>query len=267
MRILTKTIFITSILGISLNAGFMDIVKDNVKNFSSYQNSKTNPSLGKSDISTALKEALRMGVKDAVKNLGKEGGFLNNPSYKIPLPKNLQKAADILKKAGAGKYAKDLEVSINKAAEKAVPKTADIFLNAISSMSFEDAKKILNGPQNAATQYFREKTKDKLIKAISPIVKESMKESSVASYYKTFNQYYSKYAKGFLQNSSIGALAKNFKLDSYLPSSKETDLESYVTNQTIERLFKAISQKEKLIRSNPIYRTTDILKKVFGSTQ
>ncbi len=263
MKILTKTAILLSILGISLNAGFMDIIKDNINSMQNHKISNTK-SMPNGEISTALKEVLSIGVKDAVSTLGKDGGFLNNPAFKIPLPKNLQKAAQIVRKAGGEKYVKELEEAINHAAEKAVPKTANIFLDAISSMSFQDAQKILNGGDNAATNYFKEKTQNKLIKAISTIVKESMKESSVASYYKSFNQYYSKYAKGFMQNSQIGSLAKSFGVDNYLPSSNESDLESYVTSKTIDRLFKAISQKERLIRENPAFRTTDILKKVFG---
>ena len=258
-------IIITSVLSaITLQAGFMDMVNQGVKNFANPQNKISLSSTSDNETSLGLKEALKLGVKEAVSTLGKEGGFLNNPAFKIPLPKNLQKAETILRKAGAGKYADDLIVAINRAAEKAVPETADIFMDTISNISFQDAQAILSGGETAATEYFKKNTKDKLIKRIAPIVKESMKENSVATYYKTFNEYYSKYAKNFVNNSQIGSLAKNFGLSEYLPGNEDSDLESYITNKTIDSLFKMISQKEKLIRENPAFRTTDILKKVFG---
>jgi len=260
----TKIVFSALFIAISLNAGFMDMIKDNVKNLSDVQKVSKTSTSSDSQIAAGLKEALKVGIKESVSMLGKEGGFLNNPAYKIPLPKNLQKAETILRKAGAGKYADELVASINHAAEKAVPKTADIFMNAVSSMSFEDAQKILQGGDNAATEYFKEKTYDKLKKAIEPIVKESMKKSSVATYYKTFNEYYSKYAGNLVNNSQVASMAKNLGFGNYLPSSSAKDLEGYVTEQTINRLFQAISQKEKLIRENPAFRTTDLLKKVFG---
>ncbi len=260
-----KIILTLSAFSLCLNAGFMDMVKDNVKNLS---NAKTlgssSSSLGNGEVSSGLKEALKVGVKGAISTLGKEGGFLNNPAFKIPLPKNMQKAESLLRKAGGGKYADELIASINHAAEKAVPETADIFMDTISNMNIQDAQAILQGGDTAATDYFRKTTKSKLIQKITPIVKESMKKSSVASYYKSFNGYYSKYAKGFMQNSSVGALAKNFGVSDYLPGTEDADLESYVTNKTIDSLFSMISQKEKLIRENPMFRTTDLLKKVFG---
>ncbi len=268
MKNFTKSLITLFIFSLTLQAGsFMDMVNEGVKNFTNGKNLSQNTqknSISDNQTALGLKEALKFGVKEAIATLGKDGGFLNNPAFKIPLPKNLQKAETILRKAGAGKYADDLIVAINKAAEKAVPETANIFMDAISSMSFQDAQAILTGGDTAATEYFKKTTKDKLIKKITPIVKESMKENSVATYYKTFNEYYSKYAKGFVENSQVGALAKNFGLSEYLPGSDESDLESYVTNKTINSLFKTISQKEKLIRENPAFRTTDLLKKVFG---
>ena len=260
-----KIILTFSVLTACLNAGFMDIVKDNVKNLADTKTvTHSSSSLSGGEVSSGLKEALKVGVKGAISTLGKDGGFLNNPAFKIPLPKNLQKAESLLRKAGGGKYADDLIASINHAAEKAVPETANIFMDSISNMNIKDAQAILNGGDSAATDYFRKTTKDKLIQKIAPIVKESMKENSVASYYKSFNGYYSKYAKGFVKNSSIGSLAKNFGVSDYLPSESDADLESYVTNKTIDSLFSMISQKEKLIRENPMFRTTDLLKKVFG---
>ncbi len=268
MRNFKKIVITVFIFSFTLQAGgFMDMVSEGVKNFAnskSLSQKENKNSLTDIQATKGLKEALKIGVKDAISTLGKNGGFLNNPAFKIPLPKNLQKAEAILRKAGAGKYADDLTIAINRAAEKAVPETANIFIEAISNMSFQDAKAILSGGDTAATEYFKKTTEDKLIKKIAPIVKESMKENGVATYYKTFNEYYSKYAKNFVNNSQIGSLAKNFGFSEYLPGNEDSDLESYVTKKTVDSLFKMISQKERLIRKNPAFRTTDILKKVFG---
>jgi hypothetical protein len=163
--------------------------------------SQKSSNLSNGEIDSGLKEALSLGVKNAVEALGKDGGYLNDKSVKIPLPDSLQKMADMAKSVGAQKYADELIVAMNKAASKAAPKSAEIFLDSIKSMSIEDGKKILMGGDNAATQYLKKSSYDKLVKVIAPIVKESMSECQVASYLKAFNDYY--------KSSGVAELAKN----------------------------------------------------------
>ncbi len=220
-------------------------------------------SLTNYDMSKALKEALAQGVKFATSSLGKEGGYLNNPLVKIPLPENLQKSAGIVRKLGGEKYIKELEISMNKAAQKAAPKTAEIFIESIKNMSIEDAKKILSGDKHSATEYFKEKTDKKLTALIKPIIKESMKESSVYTYYKTFNSYYKKHAKS-LNSSTVSSFASQFGLDSYIPKNSDVDLDDYVTTRAIDGLMKMIAKKEEEIRANPLMGNTKLIKKVFS---
>ena len=239
-------------------------VMDNVSNPTTNTSTNTKTGVSNSTVSSGLKEALKVGVDYAVKNLGADNGYLNNSLVKIPLPENLQKAEGIIRKVGGDKIADDLVNSMNKAATKDAPKTAEIFVDAIDKMTLEDAQKILNGNDNAATDYFKANTTSSLKKMITPIIQETMKENQVATYYDTFNNYYKQYGKGLVQDSGISALAKNFGVDSYIPSSSDENLDEYVTNKAIDGLFKMIASKEAAIRSNPIEQTTSILKQVFG---
>jgi hypothetical protein len=226
--------------------------------------SNTNSNISDSTVSNGLKEALKTGVNFAVTQLGTNNGYLNNTAVKIPLPDNLAKAETLLRSAGGNKMADDLINSMNTAASKAAPKTAEIFMNAIDKMSLTDAQGILSGGNEAATNYFKANTTDSLKKLISPIVQETMKENNVASYYDTINNVYKSSAKGLVENSGIMSMAKNFGVDSYIPTSSDESLDSYITTKTIDGLFTMIGQKEAAIRANPLEQTTSILKQVFG---
>ena len=226
--------------------------------------SNTNSNISDSTVSNGLKEALKTGVNFAVTQLGTNNGYLNNTAVKIPLPDNLAKAETLLRSAGGNKMADDLINSMNTAASKAAPQTAEIFMNAIDKMSLTDAQGILSGGNEAATNYFKANTTDSLKKLISPIVQETMKENNVASYYDTINNVYKSSAKGLVENSGIMSMAKNFGVDSYIPTSSDESLDSYITTKTIDGLFTMIGQKEAAIRANPVEQTTSILKQVFG---
>jgi len=224
----------------------------------------TNSNISDSTVSSGLKEALKTGVNFAVTQLGANNGYLNNSAVKIPLPDNLAKAETLLRSAGGDKMANDLINSMNNAASKAAPKTAEIFMNAIDKMSLTDAQSILAGGNEAATNYFKANTTESLKKLIAPIVQESMKENNVASYYDTINNVYKSSAKGLVDNSGVMGMAKNFGVDSYIPTSSDESLDSYITTKAIDGLFTMIGQKEAAIRSNPVEQTTSILKQVFG---
>jgi len=220
--------------------------------------------LSTTDMNGALKQALNMGVDYAVKTLGSKNGYLNNPIAKIGLPKNLEKTAALVRKAGGGKYVDDLVVALNNAATQAAPKTAKIFSDSITKMSIDDAKKILSGGDDAATNYFRAHTTKQLQDAIAPIVKKSMENNSVAKYYKLLQSFYKSNA-GILKNDKVSALANSFGFGSALPSGEDEDLDAYVTNKSIDGLMSMIAQKEKSIRSNPLMQNSSLIKKVFSA--
>ncbi len=226
--------------------------------------SSSTSNLGDTTVSNGLKEALKTGVNYAVTQLGSTNGYLNNTAVKIPLPDNLAKAETLIRSVGGDKMADDLISSMNTAASKAAPKTAEVFVNAIDKMTVTDAQAILSGGNEAATNYFKANTSDSLKKLIAPIIQETMKENQVASYYDTVNNLYKSNAKGLVDNSGVVGLAKNFGVDSYIPGSSDESLDEYITTKAIDGLFTMIGQKEAAIRANPVEQTTSILKQVFG---
>jgi len=261
------TILATLLLSSTLSFGFDlkglagDVLK-NVTETNSVTTEKSN--LSDTTVSNGLKEALKQGVNFAVTNLAKENGYLNNTKTRIGLPNNLDSAESIIRKAGGEKYVDELIQSMNDAATKAAPKTAEVFVSAIDKMSIEDAQKILAGNNTAATEYFKTNTLDSLKKVIAPIVQESIKSSSVATYYDSFNGFYQNNAKGLIQNDSVMGLAKNFGVDKYIPGNDSKNLDEYITDSAINGLFTMIAEKESAIRKDPVQQTTSILKEVFG---
>jgi hypothetical protein len=217
-----------------------------------------------STVTSGLKEALKTGVNYAVTQLGSSNGYLDNSAVKIPLPDNLAKAETLLRSVGGNQMADNLINSMNTAASKAAPKTAEVFVNAIDKMSVTDAQAILSGGNKAATNYFKANTSDSLKKLIAPIIQETMKENQVATYYDTVNNLYKSSAKGLVDNSGVMGMAKSFGVDSYIPGSSNESLDEYITTKAIDGLFTMIGQKEAAIRANPVEQTSSILKQVFG---
>jgi hypothetical protein len=198
-----------------------------------------------SEISGGLKEALAKGVRFAIDNLGRENGFLDDARVRIPLPKSLQKVEKGLRVAGQGRVVDDFVASMNHAAEKAVPVAVDVFVDAIKQMTFNDARNILlSGEQDAATQFFRRTSEDTLRGKFRPIVEEFTEETGVTNKYKAMIGKY-------------GFAAKLLGKDA-------TDLDGYVTEKALDGLFFMIAEEEKKIRRDPLGRTTNLLKKVFG---
>ncbi|MBF0264814.1 MAG: DUF4197 domain-containing protein [Gammaproteobacteria bacterium] len=215
-------------------------------------------------ITKGLKQALKQGVETAVNSLGKENGFLSNKLVKIPLPGSLAKSEKIIRKMGGDKLADDLILSMNKAATTAAPETIEILVSAVTSMQIDDAKKILAGDNQAATNYFRNKTGKQLTELITPIIQKTMKQNKVAYYYDQANQFYKTTGKSYVEKSGVMNYAKQFGVDSYLPGEEDENIDGYVTNKAIDGLFIMIASKEKEIRENPVARSTSILKQVFG---
>jgi hypothetical protein len=192
-----------------------------------------------------IKEALTQGVTNAVLNLNKTDGFFGNQFYKVLLPPDAKKIENTLRNLGMGSQVDKAILAINRGAEDAVGYAKPIFVDAIKEMTLTDALNIIRGPQDAATNYFREKTKQKLIVAFTPSVKSSLDKTDATKYY------------GDIVNS-YNRLPTTFK-------KSNPDLTSYVVGKAVDALFDQVTKEEANIRANPVARTTDILKKVFGS--
>jgi len=199
--------------------------------------------LDDSTIVSGLKEALSIGTKNAVSSVSKLNGYFGNEAIKILLPDKIQKAADLLGKMGYQKQVDEFILSMNHAAEKAAPKAASYFGDAIKGMSIEDARKILSGGNTAATEYFKSKTSAKLYDEFKPSVSESMNQVGVTEKY-----------NAMMDKVPAVPFAK--------PES--VDLNHYVTTKALDGLFHMVGEEEQKIRTNPVAQTTDLLQKVFG---
>ena len=234
----------------------------------STSNSKNNDGISQDYASKGLKEALGMGVNQAVSVLGKNNGFLNS-SVKIPLPSSLQTVASVAEKAGGKSYVDDFVTTMNTAASKAVPKTAPILSDAIKSMSMADAKSIIAGKNTAATDYFKTKSGDKLLSAIMPIIKETASESKVMSSYKSLTSMAggsnalsgSMGSAGSLLGQASGA-AKSLGMGDALPNQDE-DIETYIARKTLDGLFHMIGEKEQALRANPLSSGSKVISDIF----
>jgi hypothetical protein len=196
------------------------------------------------EIIAGLKEALEIGTEKAVALVSKPDGYYRNPDIKIPLPQSVQKVEKLLRAAGYGENVDNFELSMNRAAERAAPEAKSIFVDAIKQMTFDDAQKILSGPDNAATLYFEDKTTSRLQEIFKPIVKDTMGQVGVTRSYQDLN------AK--LESMPFG-------------KSLSFDLDQYVTEGSLKGLFKMLAEEEKQIRTQPTARVTDLLKKVFAN--
>jgi hypothetical protein len=199
---------------------------------------------GTGDVAAGLKEALAVGAGNAVQALSKSNGYFGDAAVKILLPQKLQTAAEVLKKAGYQKEVDDLILSMNRAAEQAAPKARPILEDAVKKMTIEDAQKILNGGDTAATDYFKAKTTPQLTAAFKPVVADSMNQVGVTRSYKALTDRYT-------------SMVPFGKMDSL-------DIDGYVTQKSLDGLFVKVGQEEAKIRTNPAARTTDLLKKVFA---
>ena len=205
------------------------------------------PSMGglsDAKVGSGLQEALKVGTENAVTQTSAIDGFLLNKAIKILMPKPMQAMEQPLRLVGYGPQIDEFVVGMNRAAEKAVPFAKDIFWGAIGEMTFDDARKILNGSDTAATDYFKAKTSKKLQTAFKPSVTEVMDQVGV--------------------NQQYNALVSKYK---DIPFSKSIafDVNQYVTEKATDGIFYVVGQEEKKIRTNPAARVTDLLKEVFGS--
>jgi hypothetical protein len=192
---------------------------------------------------SGLKEALRIATERAVASTSRSGGFLENPKLRIGLPGALGKMANALRALGMGAQVDELELAMNRAAEKAAGEATPIFVDAISKMTFQDAAGIVTGGDTAATDYFERTTSEPLRLRFRPIAEQAMQNVGLA---KQYEQLLSRY-------EAIPFASK-----------PKLDLPSYVTDRTLAGLFDVIGEEERKIRTNPAARTTELLRQVFG---
>ena len=199
--------------------------------------------LSNKDAVAGLKAALEKGTQEAVKRLGAENGFFGNDKLRIPLPESLQRVEGVLRSVGMGKQADELVLRMNRAAGAAVPEARAMFVNAVKQMSVEDAKGILTGGNDAATQYFKRTTSTPLAGKFQPIVKKAMEKVKLA-------EAYDRYAG---QGAKLG-----------LVKAEDANLENYITRRALDGLFTVVAEEEAKIRANPVQEGSAIIKKVFG---
>lgn len=256
-RTTTKLLASFSIAAISLStpamAGWGDLlkqaeekVKESAPELLDSVSGNDSGSAGKfstAELIEGLKEALKIGTQRAVDTVSATNGYLGNPDIRIPMPSKLDQAGKLLRQVGLGSTVDQFEESMNHAAEKAAPKAKAIFLDTLSKMSIDDAKKIYEGADDSATRYFEESTRQQLSDDFKPLIVKTMDEVGVTRYYQQMVKKAEKYP---------------------LISDLDLNLDNYVTDQALDGLFTMLAAEEKAIREDPAARTTELLKKLFS---
>lgn len=212
--------------------------------FVSQANALAVSDLSNTDASNGLKAALIQGANKAVSNLGAVNGFFGNSQVKILLPESMQKAEKAMRMFGMGKQADELVLKMNRAAEAAVPEAKALLIDSVKKMTLADAKEILTGPQDAATQYFKKTTSLPMGEKFLPIVKSATEKVKLAQQYNKFAEMGNKYG---------------------LVKKEDADLEQYVTQKTLDGVYLMMAQEEAAIRKDPIGQASSLIKKVFGA--
>ncbi len=197
------------------------------------------------DVVMGLKEALKVGINKGADSASKMNGYYLNPRIKIPFPPEVQRVENALRKVGLGNEVDKFVVSLNRGAEEAAKEAKPIFVNAILSMSFSDAWSILRGDKNAATMFLKRTTSAALIELFMPVIDRALQKTQATKYYTDLATTYN--ALPFTQKVN-------------------PDLKGYATQKAIDGLFILVEEEEARIRENPLARTSEILKRVFGAS-
>jgi hypothetical protein len=200
--------------------------------------------ISNTEASGGLKAALTQGAEKAVAQLSKTDGFLGNPEVKIPLPDALKKAEKTMRMFGMDKQADELVLKMNRAAEAAVPEAKALLIDSVKKMSVQDAKAILTGGDDAATQYFKKTTSTPMAEKFLPIVKKATADVQLAQQYNKFAEAGSKYG---------------------LVKKEQVNLEQYVTQKALDGVYLMMAKEEAAIRQDPVGQSSKLLKKVFGA--
>lgn len=196
------------------------------------------------EIAQGLKEALTVGTGQVVGNLGQEDGFNADPAIHIPLPKSMRKVRKALKPFGMAGQLDDLEVRLNRAAEVATPKAKRIFVDAITAMKLDDARKIYEGPDDSATRYFQGRMTEPLQGEMRPVISDSLSEVGAIRRY--------------------DEVMKEYRQLPFVPDVK-ADLVNHVLKLGLDGIFHYVAVEEAAICNNAAKQTTEILQKVFGN--
>ena len=199
--------------------------------------------LSEAQIGDGLREALKVGTERVTANLGQTDGFNTNPDVHIPLPQSLQTAQSALAMVGISGLADDLELRMNRAAETAVPQAKELFWQAVSAMTLEDAQGILGGPDDAATRYFQEKMTAPLTERFTPVVDQELADAGAVQAY----------------DQMMG----DYRELPFAPD-VQANLTPYVVQQALDGMFLMLAREEAAIRQDPAARTTELLQTVFG---
>jgi hypothetical protein len=221
------------------HAGLFDKLKDKLG-----KKDEKEQVLGSDEVGEGLKEALRVGTETVVGKLGKTDGFNLDPLIHIALPSQFEKVQSMLGKIGMDSMLTDLELRLNRAAEIATPKAKRLFVDAINDMTLDDVMAIYKGPDDSATQYFKSKMAAPLALEMKPVVDESLADAGAVKMYDKVMARYD---------------------DVPFAPEVEADLGEYVVQKGMDGIFHYLAKEEAAIRQDPVKRTTDILKRVFGN--
>lgn len=223
---------------------FALIITAGLSSCKALSNLPTTTGITEAEAAQGIRQALDQGVGKGISLLGRQDGFFGNQAYKLFLPEEAVRIENTLRQLGMGSLVDKAILQINRSAEDAINYARPIFVDAIQEMTIADAINIIKGQNDAATQYFRQKTTDKLVAAFSPIIKSSLDKFSATKYYADIINTYNNFP------TTLNKL--------------NPDLPSYVVDKAVSALFDQIAKEEANIRTNIAARTTDILKRVFG---
>ncbi len=245
MKKLSTVFFVgfISVISIPAMAGWFDKLNEILEDNTSSESGSTSL-LSNADISQAFKQALEIGSAKVVDQLGQTNGFNNDSAVHIPLPDTLNTTKSWLSQIGMSGTLDDLELKLNRAAEKATPQAKALFVDAIKQMSFDDVRRIYNGPEDSATRYFQTKMTDKLTAAMEPVVSNSLSEVGAIKSY----------------DDMISA----YKSIPFVPDVK-ANLTEHVVKGGLNGIFHYLAEQEAAIRQDPVRQTTTLLQQVFGS--
>jgi hypothetical protein len=201
--------------------------------------------LSPEQMTLGLKEALGRGLDQAIASLGRTNGFFTNLNVRIPMPQSLRRIENTLRSVGQDRIADNFILTLNQAAEQAVPAAAEVFTESLRNMSVADARKILTGPDDAATRYFQDATRQELGRRFLPIVQDATSRTGATAAYKQVVD----------RTKSMGPLLRT----------PVVDVDTYVTEKAMDGLFTLVAEEERRIRENPAARSTELLRSVFGT--
>jgi len=228
-----------------VQAGFFDKLKEAITSESPGDTVEQSP-ISNADVASGLREALRVGSERVIEQVSVKDGFNADQNIHIPLPGTLANVQKLLNKVGMSYLTDDLELRLNRAAEAAAPQAKELFIQSISEMTLEDVQKIYNGPDDAATRYFQGKMTPELSERMTPVVEGALADVGAIKAYDTMMQEY--------------------KEIPFVPNVKN-NLTQYAVEKSMDGIFYYLAKEEAAIRNNPVERTTELLKKVFGASQ